>query len=152
MFIAIKILTAWILNGSSNQHWLEGASSMSYIVCKCVPWALRPPGPNRPPWFLPFHFHSSFTPSDMAFFCRYLPTRLVPGLPRRRPWIGTPSRPHLPSPIVQFGSAFGYMEQRHIYRTRQQKWLQPRFGDFQSHGGCQKQGRGREEKIVGWTP
>ena len=73
---------------------------MSYIVCKCVPWALRPPGPNRPPWFLPFHFHSSFTPSDMAFFCRCLPTRLVPGPPRRRPWIGTPSRPHLPSPIV----------------------------------------------------
>ena len=70
------------------------------LSCRCVPWDLRPPGPNRPPCFLPFHFHSSFTPSDMAFFRRCLPALLVPVPPRRRPWIGTPSRPYLPIPIV----------------------------------------------------
>ena len=70
----------------------------------CVHDSLQTPVPNLPPCFPPLHSHSSFTPSDMTFFRRWLPARLVAGPPRRCPWIGTPSRPHLPSLIVLWPS------------------------------------------------
>ena len=41
----------------------------------------------------------------MTSFRRWLPARVVPGPPPRLPWIGTPSRPHHPSPIGVWPSA-----------------------------------------------
>ena len=38
------------------------------------------------------------------------------------------------------------MEERHKFQTRQQTWIQLCAGDFQSHGGYEKQGLGREKK------
>ena len=52
------------------------------LFCMCVPRTLQASIPNRPPCFPPLHFHSSFTPSGLAFFCRCLPARLVAEPPR----------------------------------------------------------------------
>jgi hypothetical protein len=49
----------------------------------------------------------------MSFFRRWLLARWVAGRPQHRPWIGTPSRPHLPSPIVVWPS----LSQTHSYST-----------------------------------
>lgn len=57
--------------------------------------------PKPPSLFSPLHSYSYL---PMTLFRRWLPARLVPGPPPRPPWIGTPSRPHLPSPIVVWPS------------------------------------------------
>ena len=41
------------------------------------------------------------------------------------------------------------MEERHIFQSNQQTWIQPQSRDFHNHGGRPKQGYSREEKIVG---
>ena len=53
--------------------------------------------PKQPSLFSPLHSYSYL---PMALFRRWLPARLVAGPPRLLHWIGTPSRLHLPSPIV----------------------------------------------------
>ena len=92
-------------HGRSQSQGALSYSPKPFIVLRSLCFlALRPLIPNRRPCFLPLHFHSSFIPSGMEFFRMCLPARLVPGPPRRLLWIGTPSRPHLPSPIVLWPS------------------------------------------------
>ena len=69
--------------------------------CLYVLGGLRAPIPNRPHLFSPLHSYSYL---PLALFRRWLPTRLVATLPRLLHWIGTPSRPHLPSPIIVWPS------------------------------------------------